>query len=48
MQSTISKHDVSPAIGALSDIGPHLCPTLLMRTGREEPPQNFVTISKQL
>jgi protein tyrosine phosphatase (PTP) superfamily phosphohydrolase (DUF442 family) len=48
MHRTISKHAVSLVIGALLGIGLYLYSPLLMRTGSEEPPLNFIAVSEQL
>jgi protein tyrosine phosphatase (PTP) superfamily phosphohydrolase (DUF442 family) len=48
MHRTISKHAVSLIIGALLGVALYLYSPLLMRTGSDEPPQNFIAISEHL
>jgi protein tyrosine phosphatase (PTP) superfamily phosphohydrolase (DUF442 family) len=48
MHRTISKHAVSLIIGALLGVALYLYSPLLMRTGSDEPPQNFVVIREHL
>jgi hypothetical protein len=48
MSHTIKKHAVTLVVGALLGIGLYLYSPLLMRTGSEEAPQNFIAISEQL
>ena len=48
MHHTISKHAVSLVIGALLGIALYLYSPLLMRSGSDEPPPQFVAISEQL
>ncbi len=48
MHRAISKHAISLVIGALLGIALYLYSPLLMRTGSQEPPQNFIAISEQL